>query len=77
MKTNRHFFIVRPSFLLRMRNVSEKICREKQNIHFVFSNFFFPRIIMPCMRQCEKIQGVFKKRPNFCYKDFIALFTEF
>jgi hypothetical protein len=23
------------------------------------------------------IQGVFKKRPNFCYKDFIAHFTAF
>ena len=27
--------------LLRMRNVSDKICRENQNTHFVFSNFFF------------------------------------
>jgi len=26
-----------------MRNVSDKSCREKQNTHFVFSNFFlFP-----------------------------------
>jgi hypothetical protein len=23
------------------------------------------------------IQGVFKKRPNFCYKDFTAHFTAF
>jgi hypothetical protein len=23
------------------------------------------------------LQGVFKKRPNFCYKDFIAHFTTF
>ena len=27
--------------LLRMRNVSDKSCREKQNTHFVFSNCFF------------------------------------
>jgi len=25
----------------------------------------------------EKIKGVFKKRPDFCYKEFIAHFTEF
>ena len=25
-----------------MRNVSDKSCREDQNTHFMFSNFFFP-----------------------------------
>ena len=30
------------SVLLRMRNVSDKNCRENQNTHFTFSNFFFP-----------------------------------
>ena len=29
------------SLLLRMRNVAGKSCREYQNTHFVFSNFFF------------------------------------
>jgi hypothetical protein len=29
------------SFLLRMRNVSDISCREKQNTHFVFNNIFF------------------------------------
>ena len=29
------------SFLLRMTNVSDKICKENQNTHFVFSFFFF------------------------------------
>ena len=28
------------SFILRMRNVADKSCRETQNTHFVFSNFF-------------------------------------
>ena len=28
---------------LRMRNVSEKYCRENQNIHFIFCNFYFFR----------------------------------
>jgi len=32
------FTIISRSFLLRMRNVSDKICRENQNTHFVFEN---------------------------------------
>jgi len=48
MKTNVHFFIISRSFLLRMRNVSDKSCTENQNTHFVFSNFFFE--IVPFMR---------------------------
>jgi hypothetical protein len=35
------FLIVSHSVLLRMRNVSDKICRENQNTHFVFNNFLF------------------------------------
>jgi len=35
------FLIISHSFLLRMRNVSKKSYRENQNVHFVFSNFFF------------------------------------
>jgi len=35
------FLIISRSFLLRMENVSDKSCRENQNTHFVFSNFFF------------------------------------
>jgi hypothetical protein len=33
--------IISRSFLLIMRNYSDKICRENQNTHFVFINFFF------------------------------------
>ena len=29
------------SILLRMRTFSDKSCRENQNTHFVFNNFFF------------------------------------
>ena len=36
------FLIVSCSVLLRMRNVSDKRCRENQNTHFVVNNFFFP-----------------------------------
>jgi hypothetical protein len=39
MKTNKCFIISR-SFLLRMRNVSKRICREDQNTHIVFSSYF-------------------------------------
>jgi hypothetical protein len=34
------FIIISRSILLRMRNVSDKSCRENQTTHFVFSNFF-------------------------------------
>ena len=37
-----NFFIISRSFLLRMRNVADKICRENQNTHFVFSIFSSP-----------------------------------
>ena len=41
MKTNIHFFFIKPRLILiRMRNVSYKICRDNQNTHFVFSNSF-------------------------------------
>jgi hypothetical protein len=34
-------FIISLSFIPRMRNVSDKSCRENQKTHFGFSNFFF------------------------------------
>jgi hypothetical protein len=42
------FFIISHSVLLRMRNVSDKSCRENQNTHFVFNKCFF--LIVPFMR---------------------------
>jgi hypothetical protein len=42
------FFIISRSFLLRMRNVSDKLCRENQNTH-VFSNAPPPPKIVPCI----------------------------
>jgi hypothetical protein len=35
------FFIMSRWILLRMRNVSDKICTENQNTHFMFNNLFF------------------------------------
>jgi hypothetical protein len=37
------FFIISHSFFLRMRNISDKICRENQNTHFEFDNFFLKK----------------------------------
>ena len=34
------FFIISCSLLLRMKNVSDKSCRENRNTHFMFKNFF-------------------------------------
>jgi len=35
------FLIISRSFLLSIRNVSDKSCRENQNTKFIFNNFFF------------------------------------
>jgi len=40
------FLITSRLILLRIRNVSDKICRENQDTHFVFNNFFFPKILL-------------------------------
>ena len=34
------------SFLLRMRNASDKCCRENQNTHFVFSKLYFENLCL-------------------------------
>ena len=39
-KNGNTFLIISRSLLVRMRNVSDKSCRENQNTHFVFGNFF-------------------------------------
>jgi len=35
------FMIVCCLILVRMRNVLDESCRDNQNTHFIFSNFFF------------------------------------
>ena len=42
------FMTTSRGILLRMRNVSNRRCRETQNTHFTFSNFL--QKIMPFMR---------------------------
>jgi hypothetical protein len=41
MKPFVHLMIISRWIFLRMGNVSNKSCRENQNTHFVFNNFFF------------------------------------
>jgi len=36
-----HILIISRSFLLRIKNVSDKSCRETLNTYFIFCNFFF------------------------------------
>ena len=42
--------IVSPTFILRIINISDKLCRVNQNSQFMFNNFF-PKIV-PFMRKC-------------------------
>jgi len=37
--------IVYRRIILKIRNVSDKICRQTQNTHFIFGNFF-PKIVL-------------------------------
>jgi len=40
MKTNT-FLVISLSFLPRMRNYSDKFCREDRHIHFIINNVYF------------------------------------
>jgi len=45
--------IISHFILLRIRNVSDKLCGENQNTHFMFNNFCAK--VMLLMRQCGRI----------------------
>jgi len=47
------FLAISRSVILRMKNVSDKSCRENKKTHFVFSNLFSK--IVPFMRKFGKI----------------------
>jgi len=50
------FLIASRSDLLRMRNFSDKSCRENQNTLFMFGRFFFPKIVpRVCVRMWKNI----------------------
>jgi len=70
------FLILSRSFLLSMRNVSENLCRENQNTHFVFSNLVFENL--PLMGILFIIIGVQPlgrsgQRPEFSQATGMAL----
>jgi len=44
-----NFLIISRSVLLRMRNVSDKVCRGNKNTHFALSNFSFNRAVYETM----------------------------
>jgi len=48
------FLIITRSFLLRVRNVSDKRSWENRNTYFILSNIFFSKIVL-FMRYCENI----------------------
>ena len=48
LREDTHKFMTISRGILRMRNVSDKSCRENQNTYFVFNNIF-PKIV-PFMR---------------------------
>jgi hypothetical protein len=60
------FFIISRSVLLKMRNVSDTICRESLITHFMFNNVFFSKI-MPFMRYVKKYF-----RPRHAAHDHVA-----
>jgi hypothetical protein len=49
------FSIIALSFLFRMKNISDKSCRETRNTYFVISSFLFFSKILPFLRLCGKI----------------------
>jgi hypothetical protein len=51
------------SVLLRVRNVSDKVCTECRNRHFVLNNFSFPKIL-PFRRKCGNIVYSRTDRPQ-------------
>jgi len=49
-----YILIIYRPVIVRMRNVSGKICIENRNTHFIFCNFFLKEIL-PFVRRCWKI----------------------
>ena len=48
-------FIITSLWILpRIRNISDNICSENQNTHFMFNKFFLPKIV-PFMRKCGNV----------------------
>jgi hypothetical protein len=50
--------IISSYFILRMKNVSDEICRENQNTHFTSNNFFF----LKSCRLWDNVEKLFRVR---------------
>ena len=69
-------FVMSRRVLLRMRNVSDKSCRENQNTHFMFNDVFFSpenRAVYEIMwkntmgaRQATDDNKMMRRRDEFC-----------
>jgi hypothetical protein len=40
MENNTYFLILSRSIMIKMKNISDKRCRENQNTQFMFNNLF-------------------------------------
>jgi len=67
--------IVSRWILLRMKNASDKCCRENRNTHFMFSNYFFPRkscLLRENVEDCcvagESTNGNTTRRMRFAWR---------
>ena len=77
MKTNIIFFIISLSVLLRMRNVSDKCCRENQKTNFVFRNFFFDTLLVISHFACKKSRLPFEGFSwNFTFENLSKICRE-
>jgi len=71
-------FIIPLLILIRMRNVSNKICRENQNTFFTFNNLFLPEnrsvyeIILTNMVQPNRPQIKYNMMHALCMLDFLG-----
>jgi hypothetical protein len=63
-------FMISRWLLLRLRNVLGKSCRENQNTHFIFNNFF-PRIVL-FMRMWKYGRAVQATDDNIILRMWIA-----
>jgi hypothetical protein len=51
------FLKISGCIIFRMRNVLDKRCKENQNTHFMFNNFFFFRKLHRLWDKVEKCDG--------------------
>jgi hypothetical protein len=61
------FMIISRSILLRMRNVSDRICRGNKNTHFMFNNYFLKwRRVRECGRYYKPDRTRWRMHMEYC-----------